>query len=77
MQTTKLDISEELEELLDFAHPTAAREILWDWLKLTIAGNFATEIGPNEKTLIINLYEKLDNFLRAVEMNKCTITQIN
>lgn len=67
MSDHKFEVSDELEEMVHFINPAIARLVLWEWLKASLAGGFSKDIDPEEKLITINLYEKLDKILKAVE----------
>jgi hypothetical protein len=55
-----------LEELFDFAHLPEWRNILWDWLKITVSGSYNTETTtPSERASILFVYEKLQRLIEA------------
>lgn len=54
-----------IDELFDFADLPDARELLWDWLKTTVTGNYHKQLTATERSLIITLYEKIEKLLEA------------
>jgi hypothetical protein len=58
------------EELFDFADMDDARQLLWQWLKVTVAGTYHKELGSSEKAAIIVLYEKMAKLIEAAYVLK-------
>jgi len=55
-----------LEEIFDFAHLPEWRNILWNWLKITVSGSYNTEATtPSERASILFVYEKLQRLIEA------------
>ena len=55
-----------LEELFDFAHLPEWRNILWDWLKITVSGSYNAETSTSsERASILFVYEKLQKLIEA------------
>lgn len=54
-----------IDEIFDFAHLPDAKEILWEWMKTTVTGNFHKSLNAREREAILVLYEKLDRLLEA------------
>ncbi len=54
-----------LAELFDFADMDDARQLLWQWLKVTVTGTFHKELSSSEKAAIIDFYEKLEKLIEA------------
>lgn len=54
-----------LEELFDFAHLPEIRNLLWEWLKTTVTGDFNESLDPREKSAILFLYEKMQKLIEA------------
>jgi hypothetical protein len=52
-------------ELFDFADIDDARQLLWQWLKVTVAGTYHKELGSSEKAAILALYEKMAKLIEA------------
>ncbi len=65
-----------IEELFDFAHLPDVRELLWEWLKVTVTSSYHRTLSSNEQEAIITLFEKLDRLVEAAyrlhEINKDT-----
>jgi hypothetical protein len=57
-----------IEELFDFAHLPDVREMMWDWMKTTIAGGFHKSLNSSERYAMITLYEKLYKLTEAVHI---------
>ena len=55
-----------IDELFDFADLPDARELLWDWLKTTVTGNYHKQLTTTERSLIITMYEKIERLIEAV-----------
>ena len=53
-----------IDEFFDFSHLDDARNLLWEWMKATISGQFAS-LEPEEKEAIIVLYEKTEKLMEA------------
>jgi hypothetical protein len=53
-----------MEELFDFAHPEQCRELLWEWLRVTVTGGFK-RLTSKEKSAILMLYERVDKVIES------------
>lgn len=51
-----------IKNLIDFAGPDDARQILWDWYRCTVVGNY-TSLDKRSKDGIACLYELIDQLL--------------
>ena len=51
-----------MEELFDFAYPDQCRELLWEWIRVTVTGGFK-RLSSKEKSAILMLYERMDRVL--------------
>lgn len=57
-----------IDELFDFAHLPDVQELLWEWLKVTVTGNFHKTLSSSERASIITLYEKLEKLVEAAHV---------
>ncbi len=55
-----------LEKLFDFAHLPEWRQILWDWLKMTVSSSYHAETTTSsERASILFVYEQLQKLIEA------------
>lgn len=54
-----------IEELFDFAHLPEIRNLLWEWLKTTVTGDFNESLDAREKSSLLFLYEKIQKLIEA------------
>lgn len=57
-----------IDEFFDFAHLPEVRELLWEWLKVTVTGTYHKELNTSERTTILTLYEKLSKLVEAAHI---------
>lgn len=57
-----------LDELFDFAHLPELRELLWEWLKITVSDSYSAHTEPNQKISVLFLYEKLQKLIEAAHL---------
>lgn len=57
-----------IDELFDFAHLPEIRELLWEWLKVTVTGTYHKELNASERSTILTLYEKLSKLVEAAHV---------
>jgi hypothetical protein len=57
-----------IDELFDFAELNDARELLWEWLKVTVTGTYHKNLGSTERAAIITMYEKMEKLLEAAHV---------
>ena len=56
-----------IDELFDFDHYPCIKELLWEWFKLTVNGNYnSEETSTRDRCSVTTLYEKLDKIIEAV-----------
>ncbi|NCT92959.1 MAG: hypothetical protein GXC72_00920 [Chitinophagaceae bacterium] len=51
-------------ELFDFANPDECKQLLWEWFRSTIVGNYHS-LDQSEKDAIAGLYERLNNVFQS------------
>lgn len=54
-----------VDDFFDFADLDDARELLWTWLKCTVAGNFHKELNSSERAALLSFYERTDKLIEA------------
>ncbi len=54
-----------LNERFDFAHLPEWRNLLWEWLKLTVSGTYNTASAESERGNILFVYEKLQRLIEV------------
>lgn len=54
-----------IEELFDFAHLPEIRNLLWEWLKTTVTGDFNESLDTREKSSLLFFYEKIEKLIEA------------
>ena len=65
-----------IDELFDFADLADARELLWDWLKTTVTGNYHKTLSATERSTILTLYEKMEKLLEAAYvLQECRVSK--
>jgi hypothetical protein len=57
-----------IDELFDFADLPDIKELLWGWLKITVTGTYHKNLSATERSAIIDLYEKLEKLVEAVQV---------
>lgn len=57
-----------IDELFDFIHLPAAREMLWEWLKCTVTGSYHKTLTSSERAGILCLYEKMEKLIEAAHV---------
>jgi hypothetical protein len=55
-----------VKNLLDFATPEEARNILWEWFRCTVVGNYSS-LDKKSKDGIACLYEQLDQVISEMK----------
>ena len=56
-----------IHAFFDYAHLPQIREHLWEWLKLTVSGNYNKE-SCRERTNLLYFYEKIEQLVEAVHI---------
>lgn len=54
-----------LDEIFDFAHLPEWRNLLWEWLKITVSGSYNTVSTETERSNILFVYEKLQRLIEV------------
>jgi len=67
-QTENADPQLVIDELFDFAHLPDIRELMWEWLKVTVAGTYHKELSSSERSAILSLYEHLTRLVEAAHV---------
>jgi len=57
-----------IDDLFDFAHLPDIRELLWDWLKVTVTGTYHKDLSASERSAILTLYEKMNRLVEAAHV---------
>lgn len=57
-----------IDEFFDFAHLPEVRELLWEWLKVTVTGTYHKELNASERSAILTLYEQLSRLVEAAHI---------
>jgi hypothetical protein len=55
-------------ELFDFAHLPRIRELLWEFFKTTVIGNYTHELHRRERELLVMVYEKIEKLIEAAHI---------
>jgi HEPN domain-containing protein len=55
-------------ELFDFAHLPRIRELLWDFFKTAVTGNYSHDLHRRERELLVTMYEKIKKLVEAVHI---------
>lgn len=71
-QTEIADPQLVIDELFDFAHLPDIRELMWEWLKVTVAGTYHKELNSSERSAILSLYEHLTRLVEAAHVMHTT-----
>jgi hypothetical protein len=67
-QTEIADPQRVIDELFDFAHLPDIRELMWEWLKVTVAGTYHKEMNASERSALLSLYEHLTRLVEAAHV---------
>lgn len=67
-QTEIADPQLVIDDLFDFAHLPDIRELMWEWLKVTVAGTYQKELSSSERSAILSLYEHLTRLVEAAHV---------
>lgn len=54
-----------IHEIFDFADLADIRELLWDWLKTTVTGDYHKQLTATERSTILTMYEKMEKLIEA------------
>lgn len=57
-----------IDELFDFADHADTRELLWEWLKVTVTGTYHKNMSSTERAAILTMFEKLEKLVDAVHV---------
>ncbi|MDB5232583.1 MAG: hypothetical protein JWN76_3388 [Chitinophagaceae bacterium] len=57
-----------IADFFDFAHLPEVREILWDWLKITVTGGFGKDMRIGERRDLLYFYELLQKLVEAAHV---------
>lgn len=55
-------------ELFDFAHLPRIRELLWEFFKTTVTGNYSHDLHRRERELLVTVYEKIEKLVEAAHI---------
>ncbi|OQP44153.1 hypothetical protein A4H97_33665 [Niastella yeongjuensis] len=55
-------------DLFDFAHLPRIRELLWDFFKTTVIGNYTHDLHRRERELLVTIYEKIEKLVEAAHI---------
>ena len=55
-------------DLFDFAHLPRIRELLWDFFKTTVIGNYNHDLNRRERELLVTVYEKIEKLVEATHI---------
>lgn len=67
-QTEIADPQLVIDDLFDFAHLPDIRELMWEWLKVTVTGTYHKELSSSERSAILSLYEHLTRLVEAAHV---------
>lgn len=68
---TKEEISDPYQviyELFDFAHLPRVRELLWEFFKTAVTGNYSHELQRRERSLMVTIYERIEKLVEAAHI---------
>ena len=55
-------------ELFGFAHLPRIRELLWEFFKTTVIGNYTHDLHRRDRELLVTVYEKIEKLVEAVHI---------
>lgn len=55
-------------ELFDFARLPRIRELLWEFFKTTVIGNYSHDLHRRERELLVTMYEKIEKLVEAAHI---------
>ncbi|AEW00265.1 hypothetical protein A4D02_23330 [Niastella koreensis] len=55
-------------ELFDFAHLPRIRELLWEFFKTTVIGNYTHDLHRRDRELMVTIYEKIEKLVEAAHI---------
>jgi HEPN domain-containing protein len=55
-------------ELFDFAHLPRIRELLWEFFKTAVTGNYSHDLHRRERELLVTVYEKIEKLIEAAHI---------
>ena len=55
-------------DLFDFAHLPRIRELLWEFFKTTVIGNYTHDLHRRERELLVTIYEKIEKLVEAAHI---------
>lgn len=55
-------------ELFDFAHLPRIRELLWEFFKTAVTGNYSHDLNRRERELLVTMYEKIEKLVEAAHI---------
>jgi HEPN domain-containing protein len=55
-------------ELFDFAHLPRIRELLWEFFKTAVTGNYSHDLHRRERELLVTMYEKIEKLVEAAHI---------
>jgi HEPN domain-containing protein len=55
-------------DLFDFAHLPRIRELLWEFFKTTVIGNYTYDLHRRERELLVTMYEKVEKLVEAAHI---------
>jgi hypothetical protein len=55
-------------ELFDFAHLLRIRELLWEFFKTAVIGNYTHDLRRRDRELLVTVYEKIEKLVEAAHI---------
>jgi len=55
-------------DLFDFAHLPRIRELLWEFFKTTVIGNYTHDLHRRERELLVTMYERIEKLVEAAHI---------
>src|SRR5689334_5609009 len=55
-------------DLFDFAHLPRIRELLWEFFKTTVIGNYSHDLHRRDRELLVTIYEKIEKLVEAAHI---------
>ncbi len=57
-----------IDDFFSYAHLPQVRELLWEWLKTTVTGNYNKSLSRRERADLLYFYEQLTKLTEAVHL---------
>lgn len=57
-----------IDEFFSFGHIPQIRDLLWEFLKTTVTGNYPKKLSRRERCDLIHFYEKIEKLIEAAHL---------